>query len=132
MSNSLPRLQLDFDLKDIPWLFHAFTIAHSTARLNFTNESKTVGKHIKSYVEKIKEFNPVLASYSLNEYEFFKACGLLATCKQWMLYQKKPSYTYQLEHWWKPIIFVADETHVHLTSTTQNWSPKLVADLLFC
>lgn len=126
MSNQNPKLALEFELKDIPWLFHALSIGRNTAMMC---SGPKVKDRIVTYIDKLKEFSPTLANYDIEEYAFYNACTALTTCKTWTVYQENPRYKWELKHgWWKPVVFQTDKGSCELIR--RGYHPQAVLALI--
>lgn len=134
MSNSNPKLTLEFSIEDIPWLIHSLGIAANTALMH-GQQGEKVRERIKEKRAIVREFYPVLAGHDMDEYEFFNTITKLFTCKRWSVYQNKP-------YWWdrrddpfwsvqtcfEKIYLVVDDVFYPVTRSI-NYKPELVQGL---
>lgn len=130
MSNQNPKLNLEFNIEDIPWLFHTLSLQTATT-MCYGRVADRTKERVKQYIDRLKEFSPVLVSRDIEEYAFFNAVGKLYDCKTWSLYQEKPRYKYELkERLWKPVLLVCDNKTYKLTSNLYYYNESLVLGLI--
>jgi len=134
MSNSNPKLTLDFSIEDIPWLIHSLSIAVNTAMM-CGKEAKPTLARIKEKRAIVKEFYPVLADHDIEEYEFFNTVTKLFACKRWSVYQNKPYWWdrrdepfWSIQSCYEKIYIVIDGMFYPITRTI-NYKPELVQGL---
>ena len=123
MSNNRPKLNLGFEVEDIPWLISSFVIARNTAMLHFTPEGKRVEKRIKMILAEMQHFYPVLADHSIENYTLFVALQHFFGCKRWSL-----AYS-NSEHAFMPYVYLGVDDKIYKIADPRDYKEKLHTDL---
>ena len=123
MTNSRPKLTLDFDIEDVPWLLHALRIQYNTAMMYGHQDTEKVKVKIKSYVDAVASFYPVLAEHDLEEYVLFNALNEIKEAKKWTIVRKGNKWNI-----FREIELVVDDVVYRITSG-RNKTEEFLNDL---